>query len=532
MEKSARYPIHRRRPHNFPKKPALSSLTIIILIVTVINAFGHLASGAAYSVVKLQHLYANREGSSSANNGRGMSSEHFEMLKAHDRARHGRILNTIVDFTLQGTADPFVAGLYYTRIELGTPPRPYYVQIDTGSDILWVNCKPCNACPLTSGLGISLNFFDPQGSSTARPLSCIDSKCVSANQISESVCTTDRYCGYSFEYGDGSGTLGYYVSDELHYNQYVNQYMTNNSSALITFGCSYNQSGDLTKSDRAVDGIFGFGQNDLSVVSQLNSQGLAPKIFSHCLEGEDRGGGILVLGEITEPGMVYTPIVPSQPHYNLNLKGIAVNGQQLSIDPQVFATTNNRGTIVDCGTTLAYLAEEAYNPFVNSIATAVSQYTQPFILKGNPCFLTVHSIDEIFPSVTLYFEGAPMDLKPRDYLFQQLSPQDTSPVWCIGWQKSGQQATDSSKMTILGDLVLKDKAFVYDLQNQRIGWTNFDCSSTVNVSVATGESKSIDSGKLNSNGSPPSRILKELDIKLCYCFLFMMSSIVILYSNR
>lgn len=27
----------------------------------------------------------------------------------------------------------------------------------------------------------------------------------------------------------------------------------------------------------------------------------------------------------------------------------------------------------------------------------------------------------------------------------------------------------------LADLVLKDKIFVYDLANQRIGWTDYDC---------------------------------------------------------
>ena len=53
----------------------------------------------------------------------------------------------------------------------------------------------------------------------------------------------------------------------------------------------------------------------------------------------------------------------------MNLQGIVVNGHQLSIDPQVFATANTQGTIVDCGTTLAYLAEEAYDPFVNSVST-------------------------------------------------------------------------------------------------------------------------------------------------------------------
>lgn len=76
--------------------------------------------------------------------------------------------------------------------------------------------------------------------------------------------------------------------------------------------CSTSQSGDLTKTDKAVDGIFGFGQGDQSVISQLSSRGITPKVFSHCLKGDGNGGGILVLGEILEPGIVYSPLVPSQ----------------------------------------------------------------------------------------------------------------------------------------------------------------------------------------------------------------------------
>jgi hypothetical protein len=68
----------------------------------------------------------------------------------------------------------------------------------------------------------------------------------------------------------------------------------------------------LTKTDRAVDGIFGFGPGPLSVVSQLSSRGITPKVFSHCLKGDANGGGILVLGEILEPSIVYSPLVPSQ----------------------------------------------------------------------------------------------------------------------------------------------------------------------------------------------------------------------------
>lgn len=68
----------------------------------------------------------------------------------------------------------------------------------------------------------------------------------------------------------------------------------------------------MTKPFKAVDGIFGFGPGALSVISQLSLRGITPKVFSHCLKGEGNGGGILVLGEILEPSLVYSPLVPSQ----------------------------------------------------------------------------------------------------------------------------------------------------------------------------------------------------------------------------
>lgn len=57
-----------------------------------------------------------------------------------------------------------------------------------------------------------------------------------------------------------------------------------------------------------------------------------------------------------------------RPHYNLNLESIAVNGQKLSIDSSLFTTSNTQGTIIDSGTTLAYLADGAYDPFVSAVS--------------------------------------------------------------------------------------------------------------------------------------------------------------------
>lgn len=401
-------------------------------------------------------------------------------LKNRDGLRHRRMLQglpDVVDFPVEGTYDPYRVGLYYTKVQLGTPPKDYYVQIDTGSDVLWVSCTPCNGCPTSSGLQIPMEFYDPSSSSTSSAISCSDQRCSLASRSSDSGCN-NKQCSYTFQYGDGSGTSGYYVSDNMHLNTIGLDSESSNSSANVVFGCSTSQSGDLTKSDRAVEGIFGFGQNGLSIISQLSSQGIAPDSFSHCLVGSGNGGGILVIGQIIDPNMVFTPLVPSQPHYNVNLESISVNGQTLPIDPSTFAISDNQGgTIIDSGTTLTYLAEAAYTPFVDAITQSVSQSVQPLISKGNRCYLITSSVSSIFPIVSLNFAGgASMRLKPQDYLLQQNSVNGAE-VWCIGFQTISNQG-----ITILGDLVLKDKIIVYDLGGQRIGWSDYDCSSSVNVS--------------------------------------------------
>ncbi|GFP90800.1 aspartic proteinase-like protein 2 [Phtheirospermum japonicum] len=421
----------------------------------------------------------------------------LETIKARDRARHARMLQSfsggIVDFPVGGISDPYAVGLYYTKVRLGSPPREFNVQIDTGSDILWVTCSSCDNCPQNSGLGMPLNFFDAATSSTVSPISCSDRICASIVHIASAECSTDKnQCDYTFQYGDGSGTAGFYVSDLLYFDSVLGTSLIANSSAPIVFGCSTSLSGDLTKSDRAVDGIFGFGRQGLSVISQLSSLGITPRIFSHCLRGVGNGGGILVLGQILDPRIVYTPLVPSQPHYNLYLQNIAVNGQLLPIDQAVFTTSGNQGTIIDSGTTLAYLVEGAYEPLVSAITNAVSPSVRSISSRGNQCYLLTTSVGEMFPTVAFNFAGgASMVLRPVDYLVH-MGYADGAAMWCMGFIKVPNKGT-----TILGDLVLKDKIFVYDLAHQRIGWADYDCSLSVNVSLTSGRDEYVNAGQLS-----------------------------------
>lgn len=66
--------------------------------------------------------------------------------------------NRILCFSCRVSLRSAQRSLYYTRIEIGEPPKGYYVQVDTGSDILWVNCIRCEGCPTRSGLGVNTTW--------------------------------------------------------------------------------------------------------------------------------------------------------------------------------------------------------------------------------------------------------------------------------------------------------------------------------------------------------------------------------------
>lgn len=67
----------------------------------------------------------------------------------------------------------------------------------------------------------------------------------------------------------------------------------------------------MGSSSEALDGILGFGQSNSSVLTQLASAGKVKKVFSHCLDTV-KGGGIWAIGDVVQPKMKTTPLVPDQ----------------------------------------------------------------------------------------------------------------------------------------------------------------------------------------------------------------------------
>ncbi|KAJ8542312.1 hypothetical protein K7X08_017178 [Anisodus acutangulus] len=387
-------------------------------------------------------------------------------LKEHDRHRHGRML-TVIDFKLYGNGLPTDAALYYTRISIGTPPKDYHVQVDTGSDILWVNCAGCEGCPTKSDLGIDLMSYDSKASTTGKTVKCDEEFCMLNTPYSD--CKAGMPCDYQVSYGDGSNTAGFFVKDDIQFDQVSGDLKTTSMNGSIAFGCSSKQNGDLGASTQAVDGILGFGQASSSVISQLAAAGKVKKIFAHCLDGKN-GGGIFTIGPVVHPKVISTPLVPDAPHYNVLMKGIEVGGQALDVPGSTM-------TIIDSGTTLAYLPNKVYNSLIDKLMERQPQLNIGLVEGTFHCFDYSGKIDDGFPVVTFRFaDSLSLTVYPHDYLFQIKETK-----WCIGWQDSGMQTKDGKEITLLGDLALSNKLVVYDVENQTIGWTEYDCSSSIEL---------------------------------------------------
>ncbi|XP_026458936.1 aspartic proteinase-like protein 2 [Papaver somniferum] len=410
-------------------------------------------------------------------------------LTVHDKNRHGRLLAAI-DIPLGGDGKATGTGLYYTKLAIGSPPKDYFFHVDTGSDILWINCVGCSPCATFTDIDhLTLKLYDPKLSSTTELVPCNGGFCTEFSKGPSPGCSSNDVCGYVLHYGDGSGSAGYFVQDVIRFDQVTGNLQTSIGNASISFGCGMEQTGKLALSIGALDGLIGFGASNTSILSQLASSGKTKKKFAHCLDGKN-GGGIFVIGDVVKPILKTTPLVPNAAHYNVNMESVRVGDIFLDIPKEIFQDGYGKGTIIDSGTTLAYLSGEIFDPLRRIILTSQANLNVHLVDDILECFKFDKSIDDSFPTVTFGFQNS-LELKvyPHDYLILYENE------WCIGWQDSGNLGSNAvDELIILGDLVLTNKLVLYDLENQVLGLSDYNCSSTIGL-------KDEVSGAVNQVGS-------------------------------
>ncbi|KAL3335484.1 hypothetical protein AABB24_031616 [Solanum stoloniferum] len=192
-------------------------------------------------------------------------------------------LDSSVNFPVRGNIHS--EGLYYTYMLVGNPPRPYFLDIDTGSDLMWIQCDaPCTSCAKGAH-----PLYKPRNVNMIPPK---NPYCVEVQEnLKSKYCDNCHQCDYEIEYADRSSSVGVLAKDEL-------QLVLANGTGTkpnVVFGCAYDQQGTLLNTLASTDGILGLSRAPISLPSQLASHGLINNVIGHCLR-TDTNGGYLFLG--------------------------------------------------------------------------------------------------------------------------------------------------------------------------------------------------------------------------------------------
>ncbi|MED6170217.1 hypothetical protein PIB30_028730 [Stylosanthes scabra] len=359
--------------------------------------------------------------------------------KSHDYTFH---------FAMQGNVFPL--GCYTVKVAIGNPPKLYDLDVDSGSDLTWVQSKPCRSCT-------PLSEYYPYNPNNNIP--CNDPLCMA---IHNNCPPPAGPCQYTVEYEDGDSCSGVLVRDFISFRLDDGSIMR----PPLGFGSGVEQkpSQHHYSSHVKTAGVFGLGNGKTSILSQLSSLGYIRNVFGHCLSS--KGGGRLFLGnDKTSKSLVWTPILKDIDHYRAGPVDLLFNGKTAVKGIEV---------IFDSGSTYTYLNQKVYkalfdlinNDLGKKVQRADEDHIMPICWKGQNLFGYFKNIILNFPKTSSRFI-----LIPQSYLI--VSEHHNT---CLGILDSSKEGIDGD-LNIIGDISLQDKLVVYDNEKMQIGWTPDNCAT-------------------------------------------------------
>lgn len=372
---------------------------------------------------------------------------------SRDQARVNSILSSSVRRPEQ-LQSPIISGIrqgsgeYFARVGVGRPAKDFFLAIDTGSDVSWLQCNPCSDCYQQTD-----PIYDPSASSTYNPLSCDSQQC---NALQISACRTDT-CLYQVSYGDGSYTVGDFATDTISFG-------SSGSVPGVAFGCGHDNEGLFS----GAAGLLGLGGGKLSLPSQIRATS-----FSYCLVNRDSSSSSTLEFNSARPAdSVLAPLLRNSlisTYRYVGLTGIYVGGRPVQIPPSLFdiGADGKGGVIVDSGTAVTRLRTEVYN----SVRDAFASMTQNLPSAGGfALFDTCYDLSSMstvrVPTMSFQFSGGKtLALPPGNYLI----PVDGRGKFCFAF------AGTSGRLSIIGNVQQQGTRVSYDLANKYVSFSPNKC---------------------------------------------------------
>ncbi|KAK9937085.1 hypothetical protein M0R45_013902 [Rubus argutus] len=341
-------------------------------------------------------------------------------------------------------------GEYFMELSIGTPPFPIKAIADTGSDLIWTQCKPCIRCyPQTDPL------FDPSKSSTYQTIPCGSG--------------SDSACQYAVIYGDQSYTKGDYAADTVT--------LASTTGTSVPFpntriGCGHDNAGSFNELG---SGIVGLGGGNDSLISQLGTS--IDGKFSYCLiprASQDDLTSKLSFGDnavVSGSGVVSTPFFQHPSHktfFFLKLEAISVDDTKIPFSSP--SSASGEGNIViDSGTTLTLLEQSFYSELEDAVDKVIGRER-----VSNPRFLTplcykVSESEQEFkaPNIIVHFSGADVKLEQNNAFLRR-----NEETLCFAFAPPPGGVSDS----FYGNVAQSNFLVGYDLKGKTVSFKPTDCT--------------------------------------------------------
>ncbi|KAK4275412.1 hypothetical protein QN277_018499 [Acacia crassicarpa] len=433
--------VHKHGPCSKPKQHASSSLII---------PHSEILEQDIARVRAIQSKLRERQSQAREESGRPKTFEASGQQAATLPARSGEILGS--------------AGNYYVTVGLGTPARELSLVFDTGSDLTWAQCLPCDSS--ASCYSQNEPIFYPKQSSSYSDIPCSSSQCSllsSATGIEQKCSASGKDCIYGITYGDNSFSTGNFAKETLTVTP------THVVDGFL-FGCGHDNEGLF----KGTAGLLGLGRSHVSFVQQTSDT--FNKTFSYCLPSTASDVGYLTFGGVADSGnIIYTPLtsIPQASSlYSIDLTGISLAGASLSIPSTAFSS----GVIIDSGTVITRLPPSAYGPLRDAFRNALSRYPMVGAVDLlDTCYDLSGHKNAVVPKVTLSFGGgANVDLDASGVVYVVSETQV-----CLAFAAN----QDEREIAIIGNVQQRTMEVVYDVDGGKIGFRPHSCSGSSKLFV-------------------------------------------------
>ncbi|KAM3075640.1 hypothetical protein ACMFMG_007774 [Clarireedia jacksonii] len=323
--------------------------------------------------------------------------------------------------------NPVIGDIYMVSMQIGTPPQPITLSVDTGSSDVWVN-PTCS----TSGWNtfcVKYPRFDRTKSSSFQPTSQ----------------------PLNLAYGTGQVTGAYGIDNFL--------MAPGPTIKNLQFGVA-TSSKSLFAGIMGMSWGLGLGTGYYNIVDQLALQRITQtRAFSMDLGNVDTASGSIIFGGVDTKkyygSFVKNAIIPFYnspdgfPRYWINMTSVSIRLNGQTEDSAITSPGFSLAVIMDSGSTLSY--------FPPSLINAILAYFPGYVAKGGGLYTVPCSFKTGNATMNFGFNGQIIRIPLAQF------------IWFNGATCYGPVANPSEKRdAILGDTFMRGAYVVFDQDNANV----------------------------------------------------------------